>query len=60
LSLTSHTDPMKPETLHWIGISTALLLVAVVWVIVIGVALHVSGVVLSTLDAIVDLAQLTP
>jgi hypothetical protein len=29
-------------------------------VIVIGVALHVSGVVLGTLDAIVDLAQLTP
>jgi hypothetical protein len=50
---------MKPETLRWIGISTAMLLAAVVWVLVIVAALHVSTVVLKTLEMIVELAAMT-
>jgi hypothetical protein len=50
---------MKPTTLHWIGISTAMLLAAVVWVVVIVVALQVSTVVLDTLHMIVELAAMS-
>lgn len=50
---------MKAETLHWIGIAVAMLAAAVVWVLVIVAALHVSSVVLKTLQQIVDLAALT-
>lgn len=60
LSLTSHTVHMKPETLRWIGYSTALLALVAVWVAVIVTALHVSTVVLNTLDMIVELAAISP
>jgi hypothetical protein len=49
---------MKPETLHWIGISTALLLAGVVWVLVIVAAAQVSTTVLDTLKMIVELAAM--
>jgi len=49
---------MKNGTLYWIGISTAMLAAAVVWVLVIVAAMQVSTVVLDTLRMIVDLAAM--
>lgn len=51
---------MKLMPPRWIGFGTALLLLLAVWVVVILVALHVSAVVLDTLQMIVDLAAMTP
>jgi hypothetical protein len=51
---------MKPETLNWIGIAASIIVLAIVWVVVIGVALHVSSIVLDTLEQIVDLAAISP
>jgi hypothetical protein len=51
---------MNPETLRWIGVSVAMVAAAVVWTIVITVALHVSETVLNTLEMIVDLAAISP
>lgn len=60
LSLTSNTGHMIPSKLSaplW-AIATLLLLLA--WGAVIWVALQVSAIVLATLDAIIQLADLTP
>lgn len=51
---------MKPETLHWIGTSCALLVVLLVWGFVIWMACHVSTIILQTLQQIVDLAAISP
>ena len=59
LSLTSHTDHMKPETLRAIGLSLMLLLVVGAWAGVLVMAAHVSTIILDTLDAIVKLAALS-
>jgi len=60
LSLTSHTVRMETHTLRWIGYSVALIALVAVWVAVIVTALHVSTVVLQTLDMIVELAAISP
>ena len=60
LSLTSHTGPMKPETLRAIGYSCWILLLLGAWAGVLVVALHVSTIVLNTLDMIVELAAISP
>jgi hypothetical protein len=51
---------MKPETMRAIGLSVMIVLVVAAWSIVIVVALHVSQIVLNTLDMIVDLAAISP
>lgn len=51
---------MTPETLRWVGIAAAMIAAAVVWTIVIVVALHVSQTVLNTLEMIVELAAISP
>jgi hypothetical protein len=50
---------MKPETLRAIGLSLMLLLVVGAWAGVLVMAVHVSAIILDTLDAIVKLAALT-
>ena len=60
LSNTRHTHSMTPETLRWVGVAAAMIAAAVVWTIVIVVALHVSQTVLNTLEMIVELAAISP
>lgn len=51
---------MKPETMRWVAIAASIILLAVVWVAVIATALHVSSIVLQTLEQIVELAAISP
>ena len=51
---------MKPETLKAIGYSCWVLLLLGAWAGVLIVALHVSTIVLNTLDMIVELAAMSP
>ena len=51
---------MKPETLHAIGTSCALLVVLAVWGFVLWMACYVSTIILQTLQQIVDLAAISP
>jgi hypothetical protein len=51
---------MKPETLRLIGHASILLVLIGAWCAVIVTALHVSTVVLNTLDMIVELAAISP
>lgn len=51
---------MKPETLRTIGHATILLVLIGAWCAVIYVALHVSTIVLDTLQMIVELAAISP
>lgn len=50
---------MKPERLKWIWPVLALFLALAAWAGVLVVALHVSTIVLNTLDMIVELAAMT-
>jgi hypothetical protein len=60
LSLTSHTGPMKPETLQLIGYSCFAFLALLVWGFVLWMACYVSTIILQTLQQIVDLAAISP
>lgn len=51
---------MKPETLNWLGVAAAMIAAAVVWILVILGAVHVSTIILNTLDMIVELAAISP
>jgi hypothetical protein len=59
LSLTSHTGHMKNPWIPRLVTLTLMLLAGALWCGVILVALHVSTVVLKTLEMIVDLAAMT-
>lgn len=56
---TSHTGPMKPETLRGIGLSLMGVLTLAVWAYIIWMACYVSTIILQTLQSIVDLAAIT-
>jgi hypothetical protein len=59
LSLTSHTDPMKTALRTYVLPVLMLALALLAWAGVLVVALHVSTIVLNTLDMIVELAAIT-
>jgi len=59
LSLTSHTVPMKTALKTYLLPILMLLLALLAWAGVLVVALHVSTIVLNTLDMIVELAAMT-
>lgn len=60
LSITSHTVPMRTDPLRRILAYVLPLVLLVAWAILILVALHVSEIVLNTLDMIVELAAISP
>jgi hypothetical protein len=60
LSLTSNTACMRTSALRRLLAFTPALLLLIAWAIVIVVALHVSSIVLNTLDMIVELAAISP
>lgn len=60
LSITSHTDPMKTHIMQVAAVVALALLSLIVWGFVLWMSTHVSLIILQTLDAIVELAALTP
>lgn len=58
--LTCHPRPMRTNALTRILRSLVPLVLLVAWAVVIWVALHVSSIVLQTLDMIVELAAISP
>lgn len=59
LRLTSHTGPMKTVLRTYVLPILMLALALLAWAGVLVVALHVSTIVLNTLDMIVELAAMT-
>jgi hypothetical protein len=60
LSLTSHTHHMRTSALRRLLAYLAPIVLLIAWAIIIWIALHVSSIVLSTLDMIVELAAISP
>lgn len=58
--LTRHTRPMRNAWIRQLLAIVAPLALLIAWAIVIFVALHVSTIVLDTLDMIVELAAISP
>lgn len=59
MSLTSHTGHMKTGWIRPWAVAVLGLATTICWAVLIWVALHVSSIVLNTLDMIVELAAMT-
>jgi hypothetical protein len=58
--LTSHTRHMRISAVRRLLAYLVPLILVIAWAIIIWIALHVSTIVLNTLDMIVELAAISP